>query len=77
METIKVRKHVGSDGVLKFEIPVSTPDVDYEVVIVYTAQPRTEQEDWETFVNRTYGSLADDPIERPEQPPMDVRDEIE
>lgn len=77
METFKVRKHVGSDGILKFEFPVSVRDADYEIVVVYTAQPPAEKEDWETFVNRTYGSLADDPIERGEQPPMDIRDAIE
>lgn len=32
---------------------------------------------WDQFINLTYGSLADDPIERGEQPPPDVRDEIE
>lgn len=28
-----------------------------------------EHESWEDFVNRMYGALADDPIERPEQIP--------
>jgi hypothetical protein len=32
---------------------------------------------WEQFIDLTYGSMADDPIERGEQPPIDVRDEIE
>lgn len=32
---------------------------------------------WEQFIDSTYGSLADDPIERGEQPPIEVRDEIE
>jgi len=32
---------------------------------------------WEQFLELTYGSLANDPIERGEQPPYDVRDEIE
>ena len=32
---------------------------------------------WEQFIDLTYGSLADDPIERGEQPPIEVRDEIE
>lgn len=31
---------------------------------------------WEQFIDLTYGSLAHDPIER-NQPPPDVRDEIE
>ena len=29
------------------------------------------------FFDRTYGALADDPIERPTEWPPDVRDEIE
>lgn len=32
---------------------------------------------WEQFVDRTYGSLADDPIERNQPPYPDARDEIE
>ena len=32
---------------------------------------------WEQFIDLTYGSLADDPIERGEQPPFDAREEIE
>lgn len=32
---------------------------------------------WEQFLDLTYGSLADDPIERNQPPHADVRDEIE
>ena len=32
---------------------------------------------WEQFIELTYGSLADDPIERNQPPTPDVRDEIE
>jgi len=32
---------------------------------------------WEQFIDLTYGSLADDPIERNQPPFPDVRDEIE
>jgi hypothetical protein len=32
---------------------------------------------WEQFLNLTYGSLADDPIERDQPLHPDVRDEIE
>ena len=35
------------------------------------------QEDWASFVNRMYGALADDPIERPVQLPLTERDAIE
>ena len=63
METIKLRTHIGSDGLLKLEIPTGVTDVDADVVIVYSVQPQTDQEEWVTFVNRMYGILADDPIE--------------
>ena len=29
---------------------------------------------WHEFIDRTAGSLADDPIERPPQPPLEERD---
>ena len=32
---------------------------------------------WAQFITLTYGSLADDPLERPPQPTLDIRDEIE
>lgn len=37
----------------------------------------TDQEDWHSFVNRMYGALADDPIERPDQLPLTKRDPID
>ena len=32
---------------------------------------------WEQFIDLTYGSLADDPIERNQPPLPDLRDDIE
>lgn len=37
----------------------------------------TSQEDWGSFVERMYGALADDPIERPAQLPFTERDSID
>ncbi len=34
-------------------------------------------ESWTDFVNRMYGALADDPIERPPQLPLTERDPID
>ena len=34
-------------------------------------------DEWTAFVHATYGILADDPIERPEELPTDERDDID
>lgn len=36
-----------------------------------------KKSDWHTALRATYGILADDPIERPPQLPLDVREPIE
>lgn len=77
METIKLKAHIGSDGLLRIDLPTPMRAVDAEVVIIYNAQRSMTQEAWEAFVDSTYGSLADTPIERPGELPLDVRDEIE
>lgn len=78
METIRIKTRIGSDGVLKFEMPVGVANVDAEIVVVYTVQSDpARKETWADYVNATYGILADDPIARPVELPLDVRDEIE
>lgn len=37
----------------------------------------TQDETWASFVNRMYGALADDPIERLPQLPLTERDSID
>jgi hypothetical protein len=66
METIKIKTRVGDDGILKIELPAYAANRELDVVIVI--QPRDEAVDalgWPIgFFDRTYGALADDPIER-------------
>lgn len=64
MATIRLTAHIGSDGVLKVETLVGVADVDADVVLIYSVQRPVPPDDWAAFVNATYGSLADDPIER-------------
>jgi hypothetical protein len=42
---------------------------------VTDGEPKTLS--WEAFIERTAGSLADDPIERPPQPPLEEREMME
>ena len=46
-----------------------------DLMPVSTASAKTLE--WQNFVNQTYGCLADDPIERPEQGEYEVRGVIE
>ena len=78
METIKLKTYIGSDGLLKLELPTGISNRDLEVLVVL--QPVAEAVDdlgWPLgFFDRTYGALADDPLERPADLPLDVRDEL-
>lgn len=79
MDSVKIKTHVGSDGVLKLEFQTSVSNQDLEVLIVM--QPiepgPIDQHGWPIgFFERTYGALADDPIERPAELPPDIRDEV-
>jgi hypothetical protein len=60
MESIKLRQHVGQDGILHLDIPVGITEQDMEVVVIYqsvsssTAKVRS--------LEQFYGICADDPI---------------
>jgi hypothetical protein len=80
METLKLKAHVGEDGVLKLEVPTGQRNREVEVLVVM--QPlngeETDSLGWPVgFFDRTYGALADDPIERPEQLPLEDREDVE
>ncbi len=84
MESIKLKAHINHDGVLTVQMPSGVADVDAEIVVYYGVQSQPDESKavdkngWPIgFFDRTYGSLADDPIERPPEAPLDVRDEIE
>jgi hypothetical protein len=79
MQTIKLTAHVGSDGLLKLEVPVDAADVDADVVIIYTLHATTqavdmdEDDEWQAFVDGVLGEHDEDATE-PSKPPFDLRD---
>jgi hypothetical protein len=80
METIKLQTQVTDDGLLKLELPTGMTNRKLEVLIVMqpVEEPEVDELGWPIgFFDRTYGALADDPIERPGDFPLDVRDDIE
>lgn len=74
MQTIKFDTRVGHDGILKLEVPLEVTDADLEVLIVVH---KKEKRGWpEGYFERTAGSLADDPLERPAQGSYEERDAL-
>ncbi len=79
MQSIKVNAHVGDDGILKLELPIGITNHDLEVIIVVHAveEQEVDENGWpKGYFEQTYGSLADDPIERGAQGISEIRDEI-
>jgi len=80
METIKLKAHIGADGILKLETPTALRAVDTEVLIVLqpvTAQSLNENGYPVDYFDAIDAIVADDLIERPEQGVIDIRDDIE
>ncbi len=79
MNTLKLNARAGQDGIIKLEVP-ALPNQTFEIVLVLQA---VEEEDVDKFgwpigfFEETYGSFADDPLDRGEELPMPVRDELE
>lgn len=60
MESIKVRQHVGQDGILHLDIPVGLTERDVEVMVIY--QPVPSLTTIGQSLEQLYGICADDPI---------------
>lgn len=75
MNAIKLKAHIGHDGILQLDVPMGVKDVDCEVIV--TVPPHMTAEEWNNFIDRTANSLADDPIERLPQGDYEQRDHIQ
>lgn len=77
MISVKTTAHVGPDGTLTVAVPTPLRETDVEVMVV--VQPVTLPErGWPPgFIEATYGSLKDDPIERGPQGNYEVREALD
>ncbi len=80
MESIKLRSHVGPDGLLKLEVPVGVVNMDLDVVV--SVEPvgnggsgsMPEKTSWpEGFIEQTSGAWAGEPLVREPQGTYEVR----
>lgn len=78
MRTLMLRAHTDKDGVVRLEIPTDLTDCDLEIVLVIHpigAESVDKMGYPLGYFEETYDSMADDPLERNQPPPPDVRDE--
>lgn len=77
MNTIKQIARADESGHLKIELPLGIPNAEVEYVIVWQ-QIAVDDNGWPVgFIDRTYGSMADDPMDEIKQLPPEERDEID
>lgn len=60
MESIKVRQHIGQDGILHLDLPIGFTDREVEVMVIYQAAQSLQAP--EPSLASLYGVCADDPI---------------
>ncbi|TVP57050.1 MAG: hypothetical protein EA343_23040 [Nodularia sp. (in: Bacteria)] len=84
MKTIKLRSQVGEDGILHLDIPVDIKAGELEITVTFESVKKDflDEEDlgsleWQNFIDKTYGCLADDPLIRYPQGEYEEREPIE
>ena len=83
MQSITLRSHVGSDGILHLDVPVGVHDADFEVTVTLKAvthpsETKTPEElGWSPgFFERTFGAWVGEPLVREPQGEYPSRDEL-
>ncbi|MEA5504832.1 hypothetical protein VB735_17310 [Halotia wernerae UHCC 0503] len=83
MKTIKLRSQVGEDGILHLDIPVNIKGGELEITVTFESVKKDflDEEDlaqleWQNFIDKTYGCLADDSLIRYPQGEYEEREPI-
>ncbi|MBZ0299850.1 MAG: hypothetical protein K8J31_08925 [Anaerolineae bacterium] len=67
MQTMTLKARSDHDGILKLEIPTNLPDSEVEIVLVMHAHASEALDEMGYplgYFEETYGSFADEPLER-------------
>ncbi len=75
MAVVKMKAHVGHDGILNISVPVGVTDIDCNITI--EVQSKSNQADWQQFIEETFGSLEEDELERLPQGILEQRETID
>lgn len=83
MKAIELVSHVGEDGILRLEVPVSLRNQDLDVLVVVNPVSRQVPEritdtPWPAdYFESTAGAYRDEPIERGSQGEYEYREPLE
>ena len=71
MLSLSLQSHVGSDGILKLQVPVGLSNTDLEIMLIFqpiklpSLRKKPEDLGWPpNFFEQTFGSCAEDPLVR-------------
>ncbi|NET59212.1 MAG: hypothetical protein F6K47_24650 [Symploca sp. SIO2E6] len=69
MASITLRSHVGTDGILRLDLPVGLTDAELEVTVTFKTLPPPEEgqlpqgKGWSPgFFEETFGAFKDNPL---------------
>jgi hypothetical protein len=78
MESVKLKTHVGKDGLLQIQLPVEITDQDVEVLVIYQPVATTQKRIWSPgFFERTFGAWQGEPLVREPQGDLPEREPLE
>ena len=75
MQSIKLKSHVGSDGILQIALP-EVRNTDVEVIIVYQTVQNPPKRQWSPEFLSTFGAWQGEPLERATQEEQPDREEF-
>ncbi len=83
MQTIKLKTHIGTDGILQLQMPPEVKDMDLEILVVFqqTAEEKkikkSGSKGWQPgFFEEVIGGWQGEPLVREEQGEYEVREEL-
>jgi hypothetical protein len=76
MSRIKVRSHVGQDGILHLDIPVEMADTEIEVTLTIQRVTPQKQGWMPGFFEEVIGGWVGEPLSRPEQGEHETREQL-
>jgi hypothetical protein len=77
MNTLQLNTHIENNRQLNITLPSEYANQDVELVLIIQSSKKTlVQQNWLAFLDQTYGCLANNPLERPQQPELNEIDAL-